>query len=78
MVSRGPDNRPIDDYRKFHRPILIDPSDNFDRPVAVQEFLRRAVQEGVSELFFGDQRPVVAKIDWEFCTTTHHLLTPTI
>lgn len=76
MVSRGPDNRPIDDYRKFHRPILIDPSDNFDRPIAVQEFLRRAVQEGVSELFFGDQRPVVAKIDWEFCTTTHHLLTP--
>nr|WP_139334131.1 hypothetical protein [Acidiphilium angustum] len=76
MVSRGPDNRPIKDYRKFHRTILSDPSDNFDRPIAVQEFLRRAVQEGVSELFFGDLRPVVAKIDWEFCAATNHLLTP--
>ncbi|MGC9271837.1 hypothetical protein, partial [Acidiphilium sp.] len=37
---------------------------------------RRAVQEGVSELFFGDQRPVVAKIDWEFCTATNHVLNP--
>lgn len=75
MVSRGPDERPIADYRKFNTPILSDPSDHFDRPVAVQEFLRRAMQEGVSELFFADQAPIVAKIDWEFCTATTHLLT---
>lgn len=76
MVSRGPYDRPVEDFRKFNKPILSDPSDNFDRPVAVQDFLHRAVQEGVSELFFADQRPVVAKIDWEFCTATNHVLKP--